>query len=326
MLTLADHHLLLLPEALTTTEASAFVAAAEAIGFQHQGSRGAAYGEAYRKGQRFGRHIDDSNELPGGRFTGYTLLIYLSACGGGETVFYGPRNRRIAAVAPRAGLALLHLHGEEDCLDHEGAAVTEGVKYVLRSDVVFQRRYSFCLKNKLYQCPPKTWCYMPRSAPEAPSSHNPYGPCVPDHTTAGVCPLAGSALAAYVTSDRHHPLKAPPAPPNDAAVGMYILFRHKPHWWPDSVPWTDELGKLERQKAKEREARQRARERAREQQRARKEAAAAQRRQQRKLAPGGGRPAAGAGDGAAAAATVDSVGQTAAPRREQQPAAVAQQR
>lgn len=41
------------------------------------------------------------------------------------------------AVAPQAGMALLHLHGEE-CLEHEGAVVRSGVKYVLRSDVIFQ--------------------------------------------------------------------------------------------------------------------------------------------------------------------------------------------
>lgn len=111
----------------------------------------------------------------------YTLLIYLSSCEGGETIFYGAppaalkeqscgpcdlphlllqqcacsrasqlpllcaarpagnRNRKLAAVAPRPGLALLHKHGEH-CLDHEAAEVKSGIKYVLRSDVVFQRR------------------------------------------------------------------------------------------------------------------------------------------------------------------------------------------
>ena len=58
---------------------------------------------------------------------------------GGETVFYGARGREVARVAPRAGLALLHRHGEAHCLEHEGAAVRAGVKYVLRSDVVFAR-------------------------------------------------------------------------------------------------------------------------------------------------------------------------------------------
>ncbi len=33
---------------------------------------------------------------------------------------------------------LLHLHGDE-CLEHEAAAVTAGVKYILRSDVVYGR-------------------------------------------------------------------------------------------------------------------------------------------------------------------------------------------
>jgi hypothetical protein len=92
----------------------------------------------YVKGQRFGRHIDESTHCGHGNWTKFTLLIYLSSCGGGETMFYGLRRKRPLAVTPSPGLALLHLHGE-DCLEHEGAAVTSGVKYVLRSDVVFKR-------------------------------------------------------------------------------------------------------------------------------------------------------------------------------------------
>jgi hypothetical protein len=55
---------------------------------------------------------------------------------GGETIFYGATGHVIKSVAPLGGMALLHLHGE-DCLEHEGATVKSGVKYVLRSDVVF---------------------------------------------------------------------------------------------------------------------------------------------------------------------------------------------
>ena len=51
----------------------------------------------------------------------------------------GSRNRKLASVTPQPGLALLHKHGDY-CLEHEGVAVTAGIKYVLRSDVVFQRR------------------------------------------------------------------------------------------------------------------------------------------------------------------------------------------
>lgn len=92
----------------------------------------------YRPGQRFGRHIDESNDLGGGRFTLYTVLVYLTTPGrGGETVFY-KRGKTLAAVSPRAGLALLHRHGR-DCMLHEGAEVLSGEKWVLRSDVVYVR-------------------------------------------------------------------------------------------------------------------------------------------------------------------------------------------
>lgn len=111
----------------------------------------------YSEGQRFGKHVDGRNDLPGGRVTGYTLLIYLNGRGeskgktrgfsknggpagpdfiGGETVFYDESGAVLRSVAPAAGMALLHLHGEA-CYEHEGAAVKTGTKYVLRSDVVF---------------------------------------------------------------------------------------------------------------------------------------------------------------------------------------------
>ncbi|KAI8466115.1 MAG: oxidoreductase [Monoraphidium minutum] len=238
-------HLFTVAGVLTLEESQSFIDAAERAGFQHQGSRGAAYGEAYRDNhrialrddgiadalwaaglstlfdgitvdgqravglnsniriyrytpkQKFGRHIDDSVDVAPGRVTRYTLLVYLSGPGqggggggggepaaaaataaaaaaaaaagaapgagrtkratagkhaaaaagvcpraaqdlrGGETVFYGDRGRVLAAVAPQPGLALLHLHGEDRCLEHEGTQVLAGTKYVLRSDVVF---------------------------------------------------------------------------------------------------------------------------------------------------------------------------------------------
>ncbi|GAB2294065.1 hypothetical protein Dimus_028282 [Dionaea muscipula] len=182
----------------TSSESKAFVSAAEALGFVHQGSLGPAKGEAFRDndrvsvddpilaetvwesglyklftdikirgkvavglnpnirfyrykvGQRFGRHIDESVDLGDRRHTQYTLLIYLSGglnskgknsgdtetLVGGETVFYGSRNTIVAEVAPTEGTALLHIHGDK-CMLHEARNVTRGIKYVLRSDVVF---------------------------------------------------------------------------------------------------------------------------------------------------------------------------------------------
>ncbi|KAI9172923.1 hypothetical protein H9P43_007054 [Blastocladiella emersonii ATCC 22665] len=97
----------------------------------------------YGRGQSFGQHYDESVRVAGGR-TEFTLLVYLSGggegeddeVGGGETVFYEGRRKVVAAVAPVRGRALIHRHGDA-CLLHEGAAVTKGVKYLLRSDLVF---------------------------------------------------------------------------------------------------------------------------------------------------------------------------------------------
>lgn len=110
----------------------------------------------YKIGQHFGQHIDESVDLGGGNTTEYTLLIYLNgglkskgkkilnsaqsstreALIGGETVFYAPRKRIVAEVAPIAGMALFHIHGPQ-CMLHEARVVSKGVKYVLRSDVLF---------------------------------------------------------------------------------------------------------------------------------------------------------------------------------------------
>ncbi|PQM34397.1 uncharacterized protein Pyn_07554 [Prunus yedoensis var. nudiflora] len=139
---LKDTHLFTVQNFLTSAESKAFVKAAESIG--------------YKVGQRFGRHIDESNDLGDGKRTHYTLLIYLSGgfkpkatndksspkdsssepLVGGETVFYGSRNTVVAEVPPTEGMALLHIHGDK-CLLHEARNVTKGIKYVFRSDVVF---------------------------------------------------------------------------------------------------------------------------------------------------------------------------------------------
>ncbi|KAL9583851.1 MAG: hypothetical protein Q9212_002469 [Teloschistes hypoglaucus] len=86
--------------------------------------------------------------------TTWTLLIYLSGpstgCVGGETVFYpelGPAKEMSGkenddsepvVVDLEVGMALLHKHGQ-DCLLHEGREVTEGEKWVIRSDLCVKR-------------------------------------------------------------------------------------------------------------------------------------------------------------------------------------------
>eukprot|EP01032_Pedospumella_encystans_P011925 gene11925-13832_t len=117
----------------------------------------------YTAGQSFGKHIDEDHfdpQLNG--ITKYTLLVYLSGvstelnvianaaeesniqvppsvtCTGGETIFYKGHHdtKELLSVVPEAGKMVLHGHGPK-CLTHEGSAVTSGVKYVLRTDVVY---------------------------------------------------------------------------------------------------------------------------------------------------------------------------------------------
>ncbi|KAI8366063.1 uncharacterized protein BYT42DRAFT_588773 [Radiomyces spectabilis] len=95
----------------------------------------------YRPQQRFECHYDDSvQDKTTGLWTDWTLLIYLNGdMKGGETVFYKSVTKKRKSdpiiVRPERGLALLHRHGQH-CLLHEALEVTQGAKWVLRSDVL----------------------------------------------------------------------------------------------------------------------------------------------------------------------------------------------
>jgi hypothetical protein len=128
----------------------------------------------YKKGQFFDQHCkfnlhvpvpptrpdfnvdDDSNNItllnPGSvpipAKTTWTLLLYLTSpvtgCMGGDTVFYpdppakkGPTPEPIA-VGLEVGMALLHKHGK-DCMLHEGREVTQGEKWIIRSDLCVRK-------------------------------------------------------------------------------------------------------------------------------------------------------------------------------------------
>jgi len=97
----------------------------------------------------FGKHYDGSERIdrfPNGN-TEITVLVYLSSCKGGATRFYLPSSsskkqnkneidKNGIAFQPEAGAILMHMHGDR-CLEHEADAVAEGVKYVLRTDIVY---------------------------------------------------------------------------------------------------------------------------------------------------------------------------------------------
>lgn len=82
----------------------------------------------YDAAQQFTWHYDGTVRLPGGRVSILTFMVYLNDnFTGGSTDFSWD------SVRPRAGMALVFPHR----LRHQGAPVTSGLKYVLRSDVMF---------------------------------------------------------------------------------------------------------------------------------------------------------------------------------------------
>ncbi|MEZ4395229.1 MAG: 2OG-Fe(II) oxygenase [Polyangiales bacterium] len=86
----------------------------------------------YEPGQYFAPHFDGAFVRSRDERSLLTLMVYLNACeGGGHTGFLDQDLR----VAPRAGAALIFNHH----LLHEGAEVTAGVKYAVRSDVMYRR-------------------------------------------------------------------------------------------------------------------------------------------------------------------------------------------
>ena len=122
--------------------------------------------DRYGRGMSFGRHFDGSNAAPSFGDTAnteITVLIYLSDCRGGATRFYPPASsgggtstkktkkkqkeaekptkggvddKDGVAFVPEQGAVLLHVHGDR-CLEHEADPVLDGIKYVLRTDVVY---------------------------------------------------------------------------------------------------------------------------------------------------------------------------------------------
>lgn len=95
----------------------------------------------YTRGQEFKWHFDGEYHRDNGEASKYTFMIYLSGgVMGGETKFnlrrLGrlPTDEEVLSVLPYPGKALAFRH---DVL-HTGAHVTGGVKYVMRTDVMFR--------------------------------------------------------------------------------------------------------------------------------------------------------------------------------------------
>lgn len=85
----------------------------------------------YSPGQRFKMHKDGPFVRNEQESSQYTFLIYLNdAYTGGETIFSSGE-----IIRPEMGAALIFHHP----LRHEGALLTTGTKYVLRTDIMYRQ-------------------------------------------------------------------------------------------------------------------------------------------------------------------------------------------
>jgi prolyl 4-hydroxylase len=84
----------------------------------------------YEEGQKFKKHRDGSFVRNQNERSEYTLMIYLNDnFAGGETGF------ETCVISPKTGTALVFKHEEK----HQGFLVLKGLKYVLRTDVMYKK-------------------------------------------------------------------------------------------------------------------------------------------------------------------------------------------
>jgi len=94
----------------------------------------------YFAGTRFQRHCDTNFERSQNQRSMYTVNIYLNdKFQGGKTRFYTLSDTIDAEIVPRTGAALFFRQPPVEAYCHDGEEVHAGVKYLLRSDVMFER-------------------------------------------------------------------------------------------------------------------------------------------------------------------------------------------
>jgi prolyl 4-hydroxylase len=90
----------------------------------------------YRPGQRFSAHRDGSFQRSPSEMSWMTFMVYLNAgFEGGRTRFDLSDESEPVVIEPSTGRALAFIH---DRL-HEGEELVSGIKYVLRTDVMYRR-------------------------------------------------------------------------------------------------------------------------------------------------------------------------------------------
>lgn len=106
----------------------------------------------YKPGTRFESHVDANFIRNENEMSLFTVNIYtnsVSTNNGGKTRFFKdderfiktavPESNVVLEVQPEVGVAVLFLQPPQDYVLHDGEELTGGVKYLLRSDVMYRR-------------------------------------------------------------------------------------------------------------------------------------------------------------------------------------------
>lgn len=91
----------------------------------------------YSPGDFFAPHFDGCYERENGERSFITLQLYLNeGFDGGDTTFIDIDTDATVGITPKTGSVLIFQHD----IYHSGAKVTKGLKYAVRTDVMFQRQ------------------------------------------------------------------------------------------------------------------------------------------------------------------------------------------
>eukprot|EP01124_Arcella_intermedia_P026971 TRINITY_DN5191_c0_g2_i1.p1 TRINITY_DN5191_c0_g2~~TRINITY_DN5191_c0_g2_i1.p1 ORF type:complete len:708 (-),score=150.63 TRINITY_DN5191_c0_g2_i1:30-2153(-) len=108
----------------------------------------------YSLGSYFSKHIDGNFLLSEDLRSVFTVIIYLNDdFDGGETKLYlGGTPEQSNLVRPATGKILIFNHD----LPHESERLTKGTKYIIRTEILFQRTdYGYCVNPAAFMSDPK---------------------------------------------------------------------------------------------------------------------------------------------------------------------------
>ncbi len=93
------------------------------------------------RGHHFGAHTDGMYRIDNKHTSLLTCMFYLNGCEdfkGGNTDFIDHKTHKLKySVRPEPGLCLIFRQANLDCY-HLGTEVTEGLKYILRTDIMYK--------------------------------------------------------------------------------------------------------------------------------------------------------------------------------------------